>query len=92
MTRLALLLAAIATAGAAPVPAIEWRAPAGWYINGVRTDGRYEARPVLGRPEDDLDDARAQRVIRDDRRIVGWIWCWLPTTPRQDGHRVWCER
>lgn len=69
----------------------EWTAPDHWYINGVRPDGRYEVRPVLGMPENDLADAAARREIRDERRIVGWIWCWLPTTPRQDGHRVWCE-
>lgn len=78
--------------GAAGTPVSEWHAPAGFYVNGVRPDGRYEARPVLGRPEQDLDDARARREIVDDRRIVGWIWCWRPATPRQDGLRVWCER
>lgn len=68
----------------------EHRAPVGWYCNGVRPDGRYEFRPVLGRPEMDLEDARARRQIADDRRSVGWIWCWRPATPRQDGSRVWC--
>lgn len=67
-----------------------WRAPAGWYINGVRPDGRFEARPVLGRPEQDLEDAWARREIRDDRALAGRIWCRAPATPRQDGLRVWC--
>lgn len=72
-------------------PATSYTAPPGWFINGVRENGRYEALPVLGLPKADLDDARARREIRDDRRIVGWIWCWRPATPRQDGTRVWCE-
>ena len=90
MIRVGLLLLVFATASAAPRS--EWHAPAGWFINGVRPDGRYEALPVLGRPENDLDDARAQREIADGRRIIGWIWCWRPETPRQDGWRVWCEQ
>lgn len=77
--------------GAVPSTASEWHAPPDWFVNGVRPDGRYEALPVLGRPEADLDDARARRSIADDRRIVGWIWCRRPATPRQDGARVWCE-
>lgn len=83
-------LVALMLAGAAG-PGASYTAPPGWYINGVRPDGRYEALPVLGRPEADLDDARARRSIADDRCIVGWIWCWRPATPRQDGVRVWCE-
>ncbi len=83
--RVAVLLALLLAAGA------QRQAPPSWYVNGVRPDGRYEMRPVLGRPEDDLADAAARREIRDDRRIVGLIWCWRPTTPRQDGQRVWCE-
>ena len=92
MMRLACATLALATLGAVPGPAREHGAPRGFYVNGVRPDGRYEMRPVLGRPEADLDDARARREIRDERRIIGWIWCWLPETPRQDGMRVWCER
>lgn len=68
----------------------EWHAGPGWFINGVRPNGRYEALPVLGRPERDLDDAHERREIRDSRSIVGWVWCWRPETPRQDGQRVWC--
>lgn len=72
-------------------PAREHRCPDRWYVNGVRPNGRYECRPVLGRYWEDLDDARRQVQIPDDRKIVDWIWCWRPTTPRQDGRRVWCE-
>lgn len=88
----AAVVLAVLTLGAGGGSVDRWEAPRGWYVNGVRPDGCYEARPVLGRAEADLDDARARREIRDDRRIVGWIWCWRPTTPRQDGQRVWCER
>lgn len=70
----------------------EWRAPGGWFVNGVRPSGEFEARPWLGRPQDDLDDAHARREIADDRVLVGRVWCTGGATPRQDGTKVWCQR
>lgn len=66
--------------------------PRGWYVNGVAPDGLFELRPVLGRPEDDIDDARARRDIRDDRAVLGRLYCTGGATPRQDGTSVWCQR
>lgn len=67
-------------------------APHGWYVNGVRPDGAWEMRPVLGRPDDDLLDAVRRRVWEDNRRIRGRLWCTGGATPRQDGASVWCQR
>lgn len=74
------------------VPIARCSAPAGWYVNGVHPDGRFELRPVLGAPENDIVDAVRRVVIEDERRIVGRIHCTGGTTPRQDGHSVWCQR
>ena len=71
---------------------VAWRAPAGWYVNGVRPDGAFEARPVLGRPGDDLRDAVERRDIADDRALYGRLYCTGGSTPRQDGTEVWCQR
>lgn len=66
-------------------------APTGWYVDGVRPDGRFELRPVLGEPEHDIVDAVRRVVIEDHRRIEGRIYCTGGSTPRQDGHSVWCQ-
>lgn len=71
---------------------VEWRTTPGWYMNGVRPDGRFEARPVLGRPEDDLVDAVRQIVIDDDRRLEARIYCTGGATPHVAATRVWCQR
>lgn len=89
--RLGLMLLALLTIGAWNPPPRAQIAPRGWYVNGVRPDGRYEMLPALGRPERDLDDAHGRVEISDERKVVGWIWCWLPETPRQDGQKVWCS-
>lgn len=69
-----------------------WRAPRGWYVNGVRPTGRFEMRPVLGDPERDLEDARQRINIDDERALEGRIYCTGGATPRQDGSSVWCQR
>lgn len=68
---------------------VAWTAPDGWWVNGVRPDGTFEARPVLGAADADLDDAHARRQIVDDRALQGRVWC-RTGSPRQDGLRVWC--
>jgi len=65
---------------------------AGWYVNGVNQAGIYRCRPVLGRPEDDIDDARSLRNFGDDREELGYLHCTGGATPRQDGSSVWCDR
>lgn len=50
-------------------------APPGWYAERVRPSGSYELAPVLGRPQDDLDDARARREIAGPAPVDGWIIC-----------------
>lgn len=62
--------------------------PVGWYVNGVRPDGMFELRPVLGEPEHDLSTEQ----IKDDRSVRGRVYCTGGATPRQDGRSVWCER
>jgi hypothetical protein len=67
-------------------------APEGWYVNGVALSGLFELRPVLGRPEDDLEDARRRREIHDDRAITGRIYCLGSTVPiNTDGRTVGCQ-
>ncbi len=68
------------------------RCPPGWYVNGVSPEGRYRCRPVLGRPQDDVADAKARREIRDDREVADYTVCTGGATPRHDGRRVWCQR
>jgi hypothetical protein len=65
---------------------------AGWYINGINPAGIYRCRPVLGRPENDIDDARSLRVFPDDREELGYLHCTGGATPRQDGTSIWCQR
>jgi hypothetical protein len=68
------------------------RAPAGWYVNGARPGGSYQLAPVLGRPQDDLDDARARRSSAESAPVSGWLYCTGGATLRQDGLSVWCQR
>ncbi len=68
------------------------QAPAGWYVNGVRPDGSYELRPVLGRPQDDLTDAWQLIDLDGPAPVRGWIDCDHGAEPRQDGVSLWCQR
>lgn len=67
-------------------------APSGWYVDGARPSGPYELAPVLGRPEDDLDDARRRSAIRGPDPVRGDLYCTGGATLRQDGLSVWCQR
>lgn len=71
---------------------VEWRTVPGWYVNGIHRDGRFEVRPVLGRPEDDLSDAVNRIDIDDRRRIEARIYCTGGATPHVADDRVWCQR
>ncbi len=90
MRTFALLLFTLAVAS--HVHRCRMSAPTGWYVNGVRPDGAFELRPVLGAPDRDLEDAHARRDIDDPRAFRGWIYCTGGATPRQDGLSVWCQR
>ncbi len=68
------------------------RAPRGWYTNGARPSGAYELRPVLGRPADDIEDARHRRTIPGPAAVRGRLYCTGGATARQDGESVWCQR
>ena len=62
------------------------------YANGVRPDGSYECRLVLGTPEHDLDDARARRDLPDGCAIPGRIVCTGGHRPIVvDGRTVACQ-
>jgi len=65
--------------------------PSGWYANGARPDGTFELRPVLGRPEDDLEDAHRMLDIAGPEPVAGKLRC-RPGSIRQDGVSVWCAR
>jgi hypothetical protein len=67
-------------------------APAGWYVNGARSTGSYQLAPVLGRAQDDLDDARARRNLPGPAPVDGWLYCTGGATLHQDGRKVWCQR
>lgn len=67
-------------------------APPGWLTAAARPDGSYELEPVLGRPQDDLEDARARRQLPGPDAVRGWLYCTGGATLRQDGHSVWCQR
>ncbi len=67
-------------------------APKGWYVNGSRPDGSYQLAPVLGRAQDDLDDARARREIAGPAPVDGWLICTGGAKLRQDGSKAWCQR
>lgn len=70
-----------------------YRAPSGWYVNGVSPAGAFELRRVLGNPARDLDDAHARRDwSAEDHPIAGQIYCTGGATPRHDGESVWCQR
>ena len=86
-----LIALAIGTAHLMPMRGIV-HCPPGWYLDGVRPNGVFACRPVLGHPEDDLLDAVRRRVIADDRALAGRIYCTGGGTPRQDGESVWCQR
>jgi|ERR1051325_2241449 hypothetical protein len=68
------------------------RCPREFYANGVRPDGSFECRPVLGSPEHDLDDARARRDLPDGCAIPGRIHCTGTSRPIVvDGRAVACQ-
>ena len=78
--------------GALLAPAIA-RCPPGWYVNGVRPSGIYECRPVLGRPERDISDARARLESGDSRAITGRLRCTGGDSPVViDSRTVGCRR
>ena len=68
------------------------RCPRAYYANGVKLDGSFECRPVLGTPERDLDDARARRDLPDGCAIPGKIHCTGGSRPVVvDGRTVSCQ-
>lgn len=64
------------------------RAPIGWYVGGAQPSGSFRLDPVLGRPQDDIEDGRRRRNIEGPEPVLGRLDC---TNPRQDGLSVWCD-
>jgi hypothetical protein len=67
------------------------RAPAGWYMTRARQDGSYQIAPVLGRPQDDLEDAKLRRDLDGPEPVSGLLHC-TGATLHQNGTSVWCQR
>ena len=89
MRRLALFVVVVALAVRCPTRA---RCGRDWYMNGVRPDGRYECRQVLGAPEQDLEDARARRDLPEGCVVRGQIHCTGTSRPiLVDGRTAACQ-
>lgn len=70
----------------------EAQCPAGWWINGVTRDGRYECRsPTAGQ---DCGGSKFCESLNDpaEIRVRGRVWCGKGEVPVQDGTRIWCRR
>ena len=53
-----------------------WRSPAGWYVEGVRPDGRLDMRPSPGGDPDDDGTWQHPDVTPDDPRAIdARIYC-----------------
>jgi hypothetical protein len=90
MSRLAIVI--VVAAAIVPRCPTHARCPSDHYANGVRPDGSFECRPVLGTPEHDLDDARARRDLPDGCAIPGKIHCSGGSRPIVvDGRTVACQ-
>ena len=90
MSRLATIV--VVAAALAPRCPTRARCARDWFANGVRPDGAFECRRVLGAPEQDLDDARARRNLPDGCAIPGRIHCTGTSRPIVvDGRTVACQ-
>ena len=67
--------------------------PDRWYAEGIRPNGAFTCRPVLGDPTQDLEDAHNRINIADPRAVTSQIYCTGGAHPIVVGPRtVGCQR